>query len=339
MPVARIAVLLLAAACGGSGDKPAPAAPTPSTSAPPVPPPKPKDRAQKLAMTAAACFVGQVWVDARSDAATADERSATSRQCKDLVRGAVGSEDPSQIEALRVYDATILVPLESKVKELADEDGLDDAQTAPISRFETAVVAAAREATNARRAAAKIRGDIEKIKSDRVKRAARDRVATHLSASEAAVVATLKNATALDALARMADGPFANDAHASAIVLALARARAAQDLPRHMKLYTAGPALAAVFGVPTPPLPDRTRDRLKPGAWVAYLEAVAKACGHPVDASAAAKDRESLAWNAVLAGFADRLDAAAPDVKGQGLATTVRAAAESLKSASPTPTP
>jgi hypothetical protein len=327
-----VAVFALAAACGGS--EPAPVVthtPQPTATATHAPPPVPHDQAKKLVMTSAACFVGQLWLDAEGDAATSAQRSTTARQCKSVVRDVVGQDDPSEIEALRMFDASITAPLASKVKELAASDGLDADHEAELSRFGSAIVAAAREAANARRAAAKIRADIEKIKSDRQKRAARDRVAVHLTASEAAAVPALRSGAALRTLLRTTASDYAGDAQGAGLVLALVRVRAAQDLPRHIKLYTAAPAYAAVFDVPPPPLPERTKERLKPGAWLAYVTAVAKACGHPVDKSVPGKEREPLAWNAVFAGFDDRLEAAQPKVEDPDLAAIVRAAAARLK--------
>jgi len=325
------AVFAIAAACGGAKQAPPESAPIESASAAPAPPPAPHDRAEKLVATSTACLVGELWNDAEGDAATAAQRSDTSRVCASVVRDVVGQDDPSQIEALRMLESTITVPLESKVKELADADGLAATEAASLARLASGVVAAARETANAGRAAAKMRADIEKLSSDRQKRAARERVASRLTTAEASAAATLRAASAIESLLRMPDDQAARGAHAVGLVLALARVRAAHDLPRHIKLYVAGPPLAAVFGVPTPPLPDRTADRLKPGAWLSYSTAVAKACGHPLAPTTPAAEREQAAWAGILAGFADRLEAEAPNVKNPDLAALVRAAADRAK--------
>lgn len=317
----------IATACGGThqgktSDVPAPVASAPS----PPPPPVPHDRAKKLVTTATACLVGELWIDAEGDATTAAQRSGTAHLCAAVVREVVGQDDPAQIEALRMLDDAITRPLAAKVKELAAADGLDDAHAAALDRLEAAVVAASREVASARRASAKLRAEIENIKSDRRKRVARERIALRLSATEATAASTLRTATALDALLRLPDEGEPLDAHTAGLVLALVRVRAAQDLPRHMKLYTAAPPLAAVFGVATPPLPIRTTDRLKPGAWQAYVTAVAKSCGHPVAGTTAAPEREQTAWNGVIAGFADRLQAERPKVQSPDLAAIVDSA-------------
>ena len=328
---------IAAAACGGS-DKGAAAPREPVATASAIakapPAPTPHDRAEKLVASSTACLVGQLWNDALGDDATAAQRAATSRTCADVVRTVVGQDgpaDPAQIEALRMLESSIVQPLEAKSKELAASDGLDAAHAQALAQTLSAVVAAAREATSARRAAAKIRADIEKLGSDRAKRAARERIAARLGASDAASVPALRAASALGALLGLPEGDTSSDAHAAGLVLALVRARAAQDLPRHIKLYTAAPAMSAVFGVPMPALPDRPAARLTPGAWIAYLTAVAKACGHPVPPRTPAKEREQLAWNAVLAGFADRLEAAQAHVKNAELAGIVSSAAASVR--------
>jgi len=240
-----------------------------------------------------------------------------------------------KVESLKMLDATMTDPLVAKVKELAQTDGLDEAHAASIEKLASSLVAASREATAARRAAAKLRGDIEKLRSDKEKAAARDRDADRLSADEASVAGVLRAGTALDALVKFSGPDFATDAHAIGTLLALSRVRAAQDLPKHMKLYTVAPAYAAVFGVAPPPLPERTKDRLKPGAWLAYVMSVASACGHPVDPSAKKpKEKEALAWSGVLAGFADRLKTDQPQIKDDGLADAVKSAIERLEARS-----
>ncbi len=327
------AVFAMAAACGGA-EHPAthePPAATVNASAPRPAPPAPHDEAKKLVATSVACIVGELWNDAEGDAATAAQRAGIAHVCASVVRSVTGEEDPAQIEALRMFDVAITQPLAKKVKELAAADGLDDARSAALERLESSVVAAARESANARRAAAKLRADIEKLASDRQKRAARDRVALRLTVSEAPAAAALRSASALDALMQMPDEGEGRGAHAAGLVLALVRVRAAEDLPPHMKLYVAGPALAAVFGVPPPPLPTRRTDRLKPGAWLAYATAVAKACGHPVALATPPKEREPAAMSGILAGFSDRLQTEVPQLQDPDLAALVRAAATSQK--------
>jgi hypothetical protein len=253
-------------------------------------------------------LLGGLWADADGD--TAERRASTARRCASVVRIVSGQDDPVKVESLKMLDPSMTDPLVAKVTDLAKTDGLDESHAASIEKLAKALVAAAREATTARRAAAKVRGDIEKLRSDREKAAARDRDADRLSA----------------------EPELATDAHAIGTLLALSRVRAAQDLPKHMKLYAVAPAFAAVFGVAPPPLPERAKDRLKPGSFLAYVTSVASACGHPVDASVKKpKEKEALAWKGVLAGFADRLEADAPQLKDEGLRDAVKAAISQLE--------
>jgi hypothetical protein len=273
----------------------------------------------------ASCLLGSLWAETEGESGSAaspqetakERRAATAKHCSSVVHAMTSEDDPTKVEALRMLDASITDPLVAKVKEL-------DAPNGDLEKFATALVTTARESAAARRAAAKLRADIERIKSDKEKAAAHERDADRLSADEANVVGALRAGAGLTELAHYS-GSYASEAHAAAVLFALSRVRAAQDLPKHMKLYTAAPAYSAIFGVQPPPLPDRAKDRLKPGSWLAYVTAVAAACGHPVpDTAKKPKEREPLAWAGVLAGFADRLKADEPQIKDAGLADVVK---------------
>ena len=231
-----------------------------------------------------------------------------------------------KVEALRMLDPSITDPLVAKVKELEASESNGE-----VTKLASALVATAKESASARRAAAKLRADIERLKTDKEKTVARERDADRLSADEANVVGALRTGTGIQELAHFS-GAYESEAHATAVLFALSRVRAAQDLPKHMKLYTVAPAYAAIFGVQPPPLPQNAKDRLKPGAWLAYVTAVAAACGHPVpDTAKKPKEREPLAWAGVLAGFADRLKADQPQIKDAGLAEVVKFVIERLE--------
>jgi len=245
-----------------------------------------------------------------------------------------GADDPTKVEALRVLDASLTDAFVAKVKERAYADGVDDAHAGALDKLATAVVAASREAAAARRAATKIRADIEKLKTDKDKAAARDRDAERLSADEAANVPMLRASAGLGALVNMPND-YAADAHAIGVMMALARVRAGQDLPKHMKLFAVSPAYAAVFGVALPVLPERPRDKLKPGTWLNYVMQVAKECGHPVpDTATTSREKEALAWSGVLAGFADRLRADETQIKNADLRAAVAGVIERLRARS-----
>ena len=313
-----------ALACGGHEPAQGPAAPPATSSAVLAAPPPPKPTAHDLVIATASCLLGPLWAEAEGESGASERRAATAKRCASVVHTVTGEDDPMKVEALRMLDASITDPLVAKVKELGDPNG-------ELARFATALVVSARESASARRAAAKLRADIERIRNDKEKAAARERDADRLSADEANVVPALRAGAGLDSLAHYS-GAYAAEAHAAAVLFALSRVRAAQDLPKHMKLYTVAPAYAAIFGVQPPPLPERAKDKLKPGTWLTYVTAVANACGHPVPATAKKpKEREPLAWAGVLAGFADRLKADQPQIEDAGLAEVVKFVVERLE--------
>ena len=312
-------------ACGGheAAREPAPAASSASSAAV-APPPAPKATAHDLVIATASCLLGPLWAEAEGETGGSERRAATAKRCGAVVKTVTTEEDPMKVEALRMLDPSITEPLVAKVKELDEPNG-------DLSRFASSLVTAARESAAARRAAAKLRADVERIRSDKDKNAARERDAERLSADEANVVSALRAGGGLESLVHYT-GAYAAEAHAAGILLALSRVRAAQDLPKHMKLYTVAPAYSAVFAVPAPQLPERAKDKLKPGAWLAYVTQVAAACGHPVpDTAKKPKEREPLAWAGVLAGFADRLKAEQPQIKDEGLAEVVKFVTERLE--------
>lgn len=331
------AVIALVCACGGNepADHPHPSATASASTTAVVAPPASHDTAYKLVVTTASCLLGGLWSDADGESGGSERRAAIARRCGAVVHAVTGEDDPMKLESLKMLDASMTDPLVSKVKALAADDGLDEEHAAAIQKLAASLVAAAREASSARRTAAKIRADIEKLRSDKEKAAARERDADRLSADEAAAAGVLRAGSALDALVKVTTPDYAKDAHAIGVLLALSRVRAAQDLPKHMKLYTVAPAYSAVFGVKPPALPEHAKDRLKPGAWLAYVTSVAAACGHPVDPAAKApKEKEALAWSGVLAGFADRLKADQPDLKDAGLSEAVKNTIERLEARS-----
>ncbi len=319
-----------ALACGGHE---VPQATPPATASAVVVAPPPKPSAHDVVIATASCLLGPLWAEAEGESGGAasppetakERRAATAKRCASVVHTVTGEDDPMKVEALRMLDASITDPLVAKVKELDDEKG-------ELVRFASSLVATARESASARQAAAKLRADIERLRNDKEKATARERDADRLSADEANVVAALRSGAGLDSLAHYS-GAYASEAHAAAVLFALSRVRAAQDLPKHMKLYTVAPAFAAIFGVQPPPLAEHAKDKLKPGAWLAYVTAAAAACGHPVpDAAKKPKEREPLAWAGVLAGFADRLKADEPQIKDAGLAEVVKFVIERLDS-------
>jgi len=306
-------------ACGGNENPPQTPTPTSSATVPPASsgagttgtePSAPGDSAYSLLTTATGCWLGGLWGDAEGEVGAAERRAGTERRCGKVVHAMLGKDDPSKIEPLRALDPGVTDALLAKVQELAKADRLDAAHADGLKQLGTAVVTAARESATAHRAAAKIKADIEKLKTDKEKQAARDKDADKLSADDAAAVEPLKAGAGLAAMLKLEVGDYTKDAHAIGVLLALGRVRMSRDLPKHMKVYTVSPAYSAVFGVQPPAVPDKANAALKPGTWLTYVVDVAKAAGHPVpDTAKTPKEREPLAWAGVLTGFADKLKA------------------------------
>jgi hypothetical protein len=301
--------------CGGSKNDARRAVPVVGDGDASTPTRAPSETGYDVVIAAASCWLGGLWGDAEGEEGAAARRAGTAKRCMQVAHAILGQDDPMKAEALRVLDPSSIDELVAKVKELSHDDVSLDA-------FATAIIAEAREAAAARRAASRIRADIEKLKSDKEKRVARERDADKLTADEASVAPALRAGSALDALVKLAD--HAADAHAIALMFALTRVRAAQDLPMHMRLQACAPVFSAVFGV-APPVPKR-------GAWLATITQTAKACGHPVpDSAKTPRDKEAAAWAGMLTGFAERLEGDEAQVKNEVLLDAMRGIVTRLK--------
>jgi hypothetical protein len=316
--------LVGALGCGGTPKPTAHEAPATTASVATPPPPKPDDP-YDIITAAASCWLGGLWSEAEGDEGAAERRAATAKRCLQAAHALSGQDDPLKVESLRVLDASTTDELVAKVKALAPNDP-------SVGSLAAAVIAAAQEASAARRASSRIRADIAKLRSDKEKANALERDADRLGADEANLVPALHEGAALDALVKLSAGDHTTDAHVLALLFALTRVRAAQELPKHMRLYTVSPTFAAAFAVPPPQLPEHAHDKLKRGVWLAYVMRAAAACGHPVpDTAKTTHEKESLAWTGVLAGFADRLEADAAQLKNPDLALVTRGVAARLR--------
>jgi hypothetical protein len=324
-------------ACGASEKRPTGTEHVAASSSAAPTPVRDTDTAHKLVIASAACWLGGLWSDAEGEEGAVERRAGTTRRCAEVVRALEGQDDPMKVEAVRVLDRATTDAIVAKVKELAAADGLDSAHAGALGTLAAAIVATSLETSAARRAATRIRADIEKLRTDKEKLAAHERDADRLSADEAASLSVLRAGSALDALVKLGssglpDEEWGAEAHAVGLMFALTRVRAGQDLPKHMKLYAVAPAYAAVFAVQPPLLPEHAKDKLKPGTWLAYLMQVAKACGHPPpDTVTTKREKEQLAWSGVLEGFAERLESDEARIKNPVLLEAVRGIAARLK--------
>ena len=333
----------LFAACGGESNPP-PQNPPPTTSASVAPaassaaptteatPTPPGDQAYTLLTTATGCWLGGLWGDAEGETGAAERRAGNERRCGRAIHLMLGKEDPAKIPALRALDPALTDELLAKVLELAKADRIDAAHTDGLKKLGVAVSIAARESVLAHRAAAKIREDIDKLKTDKEKQSAREKDASKLSADDAAAAGPLKAGAGLEALFKLEVGDYTKDAHAIGVLLALGRVRVSRDIPKHMKVYAVSPAYQTVFGVQPPAVPDTANAPLKPGTWLGFLVDVAKAAGHPVPETAKTPtERESHAWAGMLNGFADKLKADQGLIKSPELGEVVNHAVALLE--------
>jgi hypothetical protein len=324
-PVLGYALVLLLSACGGStapGPEvqvappvtPAPVV-TVATPAPAPTPPLRPEAGHNLAILATACWFGGIWSDAEGD--TDEVRaSASDARCHDVVRRVYGRDDDERYHQLRALEPSVVGDIAAKVETLAKEDADDAPRSQVLAQVVQAVAAAEREAMLARRAASRVKRDL-------------DREPDKLSADDAAAVDPLRDTRMLEALLKLQAGDFTHDAHALGMLAVLDRVEVARMLPRHLKLYAVGGVNQLLFGLPIPDLAaDPARAQKKRTYWLDYLVDAAKATGHPVpDAVKIPKKREPLAWGGMLEGYADKMrvdiDGLAKDTRLHNVASVV----------------
>jgi hypothetical protein len=245
-------------------------------------------------MMAAACWFGGVWGDAEGDSPDTRAKASEAR-CHDVVRRVYASDDTTRYEKLRALEGDIVGDIAAKVETLAREDSDDAPRSQALADLVKAVAAAQREAMFARRAALRVKRDV-------------DHEPDKYTKDEQDAVAPLRDIRMLTALLNFNEVDLAHDAHSLGILAALERMNISRDLGRHMKIYAVGGINQVVFGAAAPPVSDDATQHLKPGVWLAYLTAVAKAAGHPVPAAAKTpKQQEPLAWTGMLEGYGDKL--------------------------------
>jgi hypothetical protein len=295
------ALALSVSGCGG-GDAATPPVqpnlplPAPGTAGAPTAaaPPLRAEAGHNLAVMAAACWFGGVWGDAEGDSPET-RTSASEARCHDVVRRVYGHDDAARYEQLRALEGDVVADIAGKVETLAREDSDDAPRSQALAHLVQAVAVAQREGMYARRAALRVRRDL-------------DHEPEKLNADEAAAVAPLKDIRMLTALLNFNEADLQHDAHSLGVLSALDRMDISRGLPRHMKIYAVGGINQVLFGAAAPPVTDDVNQPLKRGLWLVYLTEVAKAANHPVPVTAkTAKQQEPLAWTGVLEGYGDKL--------------------------------
>ncbi len=306
--------LVSAFGCGGADQTASPpqagppSTPAPSAEAKPAPPPLRPEAGHNLAIMAAACWFGGVWGDAEGDSPETRAQASEAR-CHDVIRRVYGHDDTARYEQLRAIEGNVVADIAGKVETLAKEDPDDAPRSQALAQLVQAVAAAQREGMFARRAADRVRRDL-------------DREPDKLTADEAGAVSPLRDIRMLQALLAYNQLDLTHDAHALGMLSALDRMEVTIGLPRHMKIYAVGGINQVLFGAGAAPptLPDDASKPLPRGGWLTYLTTVAAAAGHPVPATAKTpKQREPLAWTGVLEGYGDKmrgdLDQLVPDTR------------------------
>lgn len=298
------AIALLAAACGSSphpepasaGGPTPPAASTPTAPAPIVAPVVPEAPAHKLVVAANACWFGGVWADAERDVPEA-RRGVIEARCREVLKAVYGNDDKVRLEQLRAYEATVVGDLAAKVETFAAQDPREAAHKEVYAKLVTMTAAAQREAMEARRAADRVKRDL-------------DHEPEKLTSDEVAAVAPLQTTKELDALLAFDAGDLSADAHAIGLVTAMDRIALSRGLPKHLKVYALSGTFKTLFGTNPPDMPTDATKSLKKGNYLAYLTEAAKAAGHPVaDIAKTPREKEGLAWSGALHGVADKIKA------------------------------
>jgi hypothetical protein len=253
----------------------------------------PTGRAHGLVILAASCWLGGLWSDASGERGDLREIGIRLR-CEELLRELAVSA-PGTYYPLRAVDSATVDRLANRIHRVAIDDARDRPHADELVAFFEVVADASRETVRARRAA------------DTVKEGFQSFGMTERRAHKIDAAKELQDGTALRALLQHR-GPYGLEAHVLGLLHALDRMEIASGLPKHLKIYAVESPFNDVFGVPAPSLTGTPDAPIPSGTWLAYLTAVASAAGHPVPPDARdPQNREPLAWNGVLAGFADRL--------------------------------
>ena len=302
-----IALTFAVAACGG---EPATSKPAEAPQAAPTPPPAkapetgtlpaaavavPEAPAHKLFVEANACWFGGIWADAERDVPEA-RRGVVEARCRNVLRTVYGNDETTRLEQLRAFEGGVVGDLAAKVETLAANDPKEAPHKEVFSKLVIAVAAAQREATEARRAADRVKRDL-------------DHEPEKLTKDESEAVTPLLASKDLVALLALDAGDLAADARAIGFIIAMDHVALSRGLPKHLKVYALSGTLKSIFDA-TPPadMPTDATKPLKKGTYLAYVTDVAKLAGHPVpDTAKTLRHKEGLAWAGILEGIGQKI--------------------------------
>jgi hypothetical protein len=287
----KILGALVLAGCATAGS---PAPPGPSATSAVMAAPA-RDVAYGLVMQATSCWMGGLWSDALGEK-DEDRSAGIRRRCDELSR-ALGA--PVEGVSKQAVEEKTVDLLSQRVETLATKGTEEKSHAKELSSLLRLVADATWETKRARIAADKVKND-----------AAREPSASEYGAFKAAAAPDLAQIEKLHALFHADVGPYATEARIIGLMTAIDRMEIARGLPMHLKIYVVEGAYREVFGVAAPPVADDPAAPIKAGAWLAYALQVAAAAGHPVPGDAQKpENRETLAWNGILEGYADKLRA------------------------------
>lgn len=262
--------------------------------------PAEKGRGHEIVIQATSCWLGGLWSDAVGEKGDARD-AGIRRRCDDVLRR-TGESPENAYYPLRALDPATVAHLADDVRRTAAGDPKDAPYAEDLVALLRNVADVSRETVHARRAADTVKQAIEASPS------AEERRSTKVAAAPA-----LRTSLALRRILPQG-GPYAEEAHLIGMLHALDRMEIASGLPMHLKVYAVQGAYLDLFGVSPPHLSRDAALPIRAGTWLTYLTDVASAAGHPVPADAKnPQNREPLAWNGVLEGFADRLRNAKAD--------------------------
>ncbi|HVW24502.1 MAG TPA: hypothetical protein VHC69_04000 [Polyangiaceae bacterium] len=253
-------------------------------------------QAHQLVIAVAACWLGGVWSDAE-DVPEETRGADAERRCHEVMNRLYGSDDKARYERLRALDVTEVAAAKERIMAVLGGDSVDASRSPALGSLFDGVAAVERENLSARRAADRVKKDID-----------RERTPGKLSDDVVDAVGPLSESKALLGLLELDAGALTHEARAFAILAAMDRMEIARGLPKHLKVYALERPFGALFSVPSPEIPRDAHTPLKGGVWLDYISSAAESAGHPVPLQAKSlTDRELLAWGGALAGLADKL--------------------------------
>ena len=213
---APLVALLIAAPACRHAPPPRSSAATAPTPPPPVQPIGPGTAAQPtepygLLLSATGCWLGGMWAEAEGVDLRADREVQTEAHCRDVlakVYGDKGGGDEPRLRQLRALEESTITDIVDKLGSLLPEDS----ERKNLRALLAAVAVALRDNLHARRAADKVRRDLDEDKAPR-----------KLTEDEQAAATPLSAHGGLEALLVLDAGTYSADAHALGVLAAMDR--------------------------------------------------------------------------------------------------------------------